>query len=60
MGGRAAPSAPTPAWKRGPVTDTVTRIDTPTLLRFALLVLIPIASWIAGTMVEHLVDAALG
>lgn len=34
--------------------------DTPTLLRFALLVLIPIASWVAGALVERLVDAVLG
>jgi hypothetical protein len=34
--------------------------DTPTLLRFALLVLIPIASWVAGALVERLVDLALG
>jgi hypothetical protein len=34
--------------------------DTPTLLRFALLVLIPISSWVAGALVERLVDLALG
>ena len=34
--------------------------DVPTLLRFAVLVLIPLGSWVAGAMVERLVDAALG
>lgn len=34
--------------------------DPSTLLRFSLFVLIPLASWVAGAVVERLVDAALG
>jgi hypothetical protein len=34
--------------------------DTPTLGRFLLLLLIPLASWIGGALVERVVDAALG
>ncbi len=32
---------------------------TPTLLRFALLVLLPLGSWVAGALVERLVEALL-
>jgi hypothetical protein len=35
-------------------------IDTATLRRFGLFLLIPMASWIGGALVERLVDAALG
>ena len=34
--------------------------DTPTLGRFLLFLLIPLASWIGGALVERFVDAALG
>jgi hypothetical protein len=34
--------------------------DPSTLLRFSLFVLIPLASWVAGAIVERVVDAALG
>jgi len=34
--------------------------DTSTLRRFALFLLIPLASWIGGALVERVVDAALG
>jgi hypothetical protein len=34
--------------------------DAPLLLRFALLILIPLGSWVGGAVVEHLVDALLG
>ena len=33
--------------------------DSPMLMRFLLLVLIPLGSWVAGALVERLVDAAL-
>jgi hypothetical protein len=33
--------------------------DTSTLRRFALFLLIPLASWIGGALVERVVDAAL-
>jgi uncharacterized membrane protein len=34
--------------------------DTPTLLRFALYLTIPVASWLGGAFVERFIDSALG
>jgi hypothetical protein len=34
--------------------------DTPTLLRFAFLLLVPLGSWLGGALVERLVDAFMG
>jgi hypothetical protein len=34
--------------------------DTPTLLRFALYLTIPVLSWLGGAFVERLIDSALG
>ncbi len=33
--------------------------DTPTLVRFSFFVLIPLASWLGGAVVERLLDLAL-
>lgn len=35
-------------------------VDAPTLLRFALYLVIPLASWLGGAIVERLVDALVG
>jgi hypothetical protein len=35
-------------------------LDAPTLRRFALYLVIPLASWLGGALVERLVDAAVG
>jgi hypothetical protein len=34
--------------------------DTPTLMRFALYLMIPVVSWLGGAFVERLIDSALG
>jgi hypothetical protein len=47
------------AWEARVAAASEWPFDTLTLLRFALLVLIPLGSWVAGAMVERALDAVL-
>ncbi len=47
------------AWEARIGAVRVWPFDTPTLVRFSLFVLIPLASWLGGAVVERLLDLAL-
>jgi hypothetical protein len=51
-------------WRRCPSSGSAPpparwRFDTPTLVRFALFLLIPLGSWLGGAVVERVVDLVL-
>jgi hypothetical protein len=48
------------AWETRVESASTWPFDTPTLLRFSLLLLIPIGSWLGGALVERAVGAMLG
>lgn len=48
------------AWETRVDDASTWPFDTPTLVRFSLLLLVPIASWAGGALFERLIDALLG
>lgn len=48
------------AWEKRVDEVSEWPLDLPSLLRVGLLLLLPIASWVCGALVERMVDAALG
>jgi hypothetical protein len=48
------------AWEARVADARTWPFDVPTLLRFALLLLVPLGSWLGGALVEYVVDRWLG